>query len=92
MAEKTIGQLNKFLELRSHKVKKLHVEQVRRTGTILKNDYSLSSFGTLKNETLEEIKNSKYNDLQDMVYRFKLTYDEVYSNINYRKHSTNRNI
>ena len=26
---------------------------------------------------LEELKNSKYNDLEDMVYRFQLTYDEI---------------
>ena len=29
-----------------------------------------------KDEILEELKNVKYNDLEDLVYRFQLTYDE----------------
>ena len=29
-----------------------------------------------KNEILEEVKNVKYNDLEDLVYRPQLTYDE----------------
>ena len=30
-----------------------------------------------KDEILEELKNVKYNDLEDLVYRFRLTYDEI---------------
>ena len=30
-----------------------------------------------KDEILEELKNVKYNDIEDLVYRFKLTYDEI---------------
>ena len=30
-----------------------------------------------KNEILEESKNVKYNDLEDLVYRFQLTYDDI---------------
>ena len=30
-----------------------------------------------KNEILEELKNAKYNDLGDLVYRFTLTYNEI---------------
>ena len=30
-----------------------------------------------KNEILEELKNIKYNDLEDLVYRFQPTYDEI---------------
>ena len=55
----------------------MHVEQVRKKGLISKNDYSLSSFGMFKEEILEELKNVKYNDLEDMVYRLQLTYDEI---------------
>ena len=29
------------------------------------------------NEIVEEIKNVKYNDLEDSIYRFQLTYDEI---------------
>ena len=37
------------------------------------NDHSLSSLGTFKNEILEELKKVKYNDLEDLLYRFQLT-------------------
>ena len=76
-AEKTIDELNKLLELRSQNGIDLHVEQVRKKGLILINDYSLSSLGMFKDELLEELKNVKYNDLEDLVYRFRLTYDEI---------------
>ena len=41
------------------------------------NDYSLSSFDTFKNEKLEDLKNVKYIDLEDRVYKFQLNYDEI---------------
>ena len=75
-AEKTIDDLNKLLELRSQNGIELHVEQVRKKGLILINDYSLSSLGMFKDEILEDFKNAKFNDLEDLVYRFQLTYDE----------------
>ena len=37
----------------------------------------MSDFDTFKNEIVEELKNAKYNDLEDLVYRFQLTYDEI---------------
>ena len=76
-AEKTIDELNNLLELRSQNGIELHVEQVRKKGLILINDYSLSSLGMFKDEILQELKNVKYNDLEGLVYRFKLTYDEI---------------
>ena len=75
--EKTIDELKKLLELRSENGIELHVEQVSKKGLILINDFSLSSLGMFKDEILEELKNVKYNDLEDLVYRFKLTYDEI---------------
>ena len=75
--EKTIDELNKLLELRSQNGIELHVEQVRKKGLILINEYSLSSLGMFKDEILVEVKNEKYNDLEDLVYRFQLTYDEI---------------
>ena len=77
LAQKTINELNRLLELRSQNGIELHVEQVRKKGLLLINDYSLSSLGMFKDEILEELKNVKYNDLEDLVYRFKLTYDEI---------------
>ena len=65
--EKTIDELNKFLDL---KPLELHVEEVRKkchTVNIGDNLYILSGFDTHKNEVPEELKNSKYNDLEDMV-------------------------
>ena len=75
--EKTIDELNKLLELRSQKGIELHVEQVRKKGLILINEYSLSSLGMFKDEILEELKTVKYNDFEGLVYRFQLTYDEI---------------
>ena len=46
-------------------------------GLLLINDYSLSSLGMFKDEILEDLKNAKFNYLEDMVYRFQLTYDEI---------------
>ena len=75
--EKTIDELNKLLELKSLE---LHVEEVRKRGKKIKmddNEYKLSDFDTQKNEILEELKNAKYIDLEDLVYRMQLTYDEI---------------
>ena len=76
-AERTIDELNKLLELKSLE---LHVKAVRERGVKIKigdNEYKLSDFDTQKNEILEELKNVKYNDLEDLVYRMQLTRDEI---------------
>ena len=76
-AEKTIDELNKILELKSLE---LHVEEVRRRGNKIKiggDECKLSDFDTQKSEILEELKIAKYNDLEDLVYRMQLTYDEI---------------
>ena len=75
--EKTIDELNKLLELKSLE---LHVEEVKKRGNKIKigdNEYKLSDFDTQKYETIEELKNVKYNDLEDLVYRMRLSYDEI---------------
>ena len=76
-AEKTFGELNKLLEFRSLE---LHVAEVRKRGNKIKigeKEYKLSDFDTQKNEILEVLKNVKYNDLEDLVYRMQLTYNEI---------------
>ena len=76
-AEKTIDDLNKLLELKSLE---LHVEEVKKRGNKLKigdNESKLSDFDTQKNEILDELKNVKYNDLRDLVYRMRLSDDEI---------------
>ena len=75
--EKTIDDLNKLLELKSLE---LHVEEVRKRGNLTKmgdKKYKLSDFDNQKYEILGELKNVKYNDLEDLVYRMRLSYDEV---------------
>ena len=76
-AENTIDELNKLVERKSLE---LHVAEVRKRGNKIKigdNEYKLSDFDTQKHEIIEELKNAKFNDLEDLVYRMQLTYDEI---------------
>ena len=76
-AEKIINQVNRLLELRSLE---LHVNEVRKRGNKIKrgdNEYKLSDFDTQKNEVLGKLKSVKYNDLEDLVYRMRISYDEI---------------
>ena len=76
-AEKMINDLNKLLEPKSLE---LHVEEVTKRGNRIRIgdiEYKLSDFDTRRNEILEELGNVKYNDLNDLVYRMQLTYDEI---------------
>ena len=75
IAEKIIDDLNKLIELKSLE---LYVKKVKKRGTKKIGDieYNLSDFDNQKNEILEELKNAKYNDLEDLVYRMQLSYDE----------------
>ena len=89
-AEKMINGLNKLLELKSLE---LHVNEVRRRGNKLiigDNEYKLSDFDTHKEEMLEEIKKAKYNDLEDMLYRFQSTYDEIVNILDFKFIPTKR--
>ena len=76
-AEKIIDELNRLLELRTLE---LHVNEVRKRGNIIKigdKEYQLSDVDNPKYEIIEELKNIKYNDLEDLVYRMRLSYDEI---------------
>ena len=76
-AEKVINDLNKLYELKSLE---LHVDEVRKRGNKIKiedKEYKLSDFDTQKNEILEELRNVKYNDLRDLIYRMRLSFDEI---------------
>ena len=64
-AEKTIEELNKVLELRSLE---LHIKEIRKRGNQIKigdDEYKFSDFHTQKNEIVEELKEAKYNDIED---------------------------
>ena len=88
-AEKVIKDLNNLLELKSLE---LHVEEARKRGNKIKIDheYQLSDFDTLKTEILEELKNVKYNDLKDLVYRMRLSYGEIIDILDLKYISTER--
>ena len=76
-AEKTTDELNKLLELKSLE---LHNAEVRKRGNKIKIgdiEHKLSNFDSQKHEIIEELKNAKYNDLEDLVYRMQLTYDGI---------------
>ena len=76
-AKQVINDLNKLLELKSLES---HVEEVRKRGDIIKigdKEYKLSDFDNQKYEIIEELKKVKYNDLKDLVYRMRLSYDEI---------------
>ena len=69
-AEKTIDELNKLLELRSQKRIELHVKEVKKRGNQIKKEIMKIKYQTLilkKNEILEELKNVKYNNIEDLV-------------------------
>ena len=75
--EKTIDDLNKLLELKSLE---LHVEEVEKRGNKIKigdNEHELSDFDNQKYEIIEELKSVKYNDLEDLFYKMRLSYDEI---------------
>ena len=76
-AQKPIDELDKLSELTSLE---LHVKEVRKGGNKINigdREYQLSDFDTQKNEILQELRNVKYNDLEDLVYRMRLSYDEI---------------
>ena len=76
-ARQIIDNLNKLLELKSLE---LHVEEVKKRGNKIKiaiKEYKLSDFDTQKYEIFEELKKVGYNDLKDLVYRMRMSYDEI---------------
>ena len=89
-AEQIIDDLNDLLELKSLE---LHVEEVRKRGDIIKighEEYKLSSFNNQKYEKIEELKKVGYNDLKDLVYRMRLSYDEIMNNLDLKYIPTKR--
>ena len=89
-AERIIDDLNNLLELKSLE---LHVEEVRKRGNIIKigdKEYKLSDFDNQKSEIIEELKKVGYNDLKDLVYRMRLSYDEIMNNLDLKYIPTKR--
>ena len=89
-AEKIFDEVNRLIELRSLD---LHVNEVRKRGNKRKigdNDYKLSDFDNKNFEKLQELKNVKYTDIEDLVYRMQLTYDEIIDVLDIKYISTKR--
>ena len=89
-ADEIIDELNRLLEL---KTIDLHVNEVRKRGNIIKigdKKYKLLDFDNQKYEILQELKNAKYNDLADLVYRMRLSYDEIIDVLDLKYISTKR--
>ena len=58
----------------------MHVKEVKKIGTWIETDVSgsnLPNFDHFKSEIIVEMRRVKYNDLEIMVYRKELTYDEI---------------
>ena len=76
-----IERLNTLLELRSENGIELHVQEVMNRGHLILlegKEYKLSDLGNQNEEILEKLKkNSKYQSLDDMVFRLQLTYNEI---------------
>ena len=70
---------NEILELKTQNDIKLHVREMEKRGTRIETEgsgYELADFDHYKNEILAELGGGKYRDLEDMVNRMELTYDE----------------
>ena len=89
-AEQIIDNLNKLIELKSLE---LHVEEVKKRGNKIKianKEYKLSDFDNQKYEIIEELKKIGYNDLKDLVYRMRLSYDEIMDILDLKYNPTKR--
>ena len=92
--EELIKKLNEFLKLRSENDIELHVKEFGKRGThieIENRGFNLAAFDHLKSQILAVLKGVEYRDLEDMVYRMELTYDEVLNvlDVKYIAGSTN---
>ena len=87
-----IDELKNLLKLKSVSDNNLHVEEVRKRGNKIKKnskEYSSSDFDRSKEEILEELKKF-YHDLEDLVYRMQLTYDEIIDILDIKNNPTRR--
>ena len=78
--EDLINKRKKLLQLQSQNDIELHVKGVEKKATrieIENSGYNLAGFDHFKSEILAKLQTVKYKDLEDMVYRMQLTYDEI---------------
>ena len=93
--EELINKLNGLLELRSQNDIELHVKEVGKRSTRIElenSGYNLAGFDLFENEILAELSRVKCWDLEDLVFRMQITYDEFVDilDMKYNAGSTNR--
>ena len=92
--EKAIDKLNILLERRSENDSELHVEEVKAWGdriVLEGKEYKLSDLDTQKDEILKNLeKDRSYQNLDDMVFRLQLTYDEIVDILDFKFIPTKR--
>ena len=75
----TVFELRELLKFRGENDFQLHVEEVKKKGNQIKirsKEYELSELDTRKNEIIEDIKKTEYEDLKHIVFRLELPYGE----------------
>ena len=75
-----IDKLNNLLELKSDNDIGLHVEEVRKRSHLIKigdKESKLSTLILLKKKYSKELTSNNYDNLEDLVYRMQLTFDEI---------------
>ena len=78
--EEHINKLNELLDLRSENDIELHVKDVEKRGNLIEignRDYNLAASDHFKSQMLADLERLIYRELEDMVYRMGLTYDEI---------------
>ena len=74
----TVSGLKKLLELRRRIDFEKHLQEDKKRCLILAKDFSLANHDTnQKKEIVEQLKGINYNDLKNVVFIMKLTYNEV---------------
>ena len=80
LADGTIDKVKEFSGLQSQNDIELHVQEVGKRGTRIRIEssrYILAGFDHFQSEICAELKRVKYHDLEDIVYRTELPYDEL---------------
>ena len=88
-----IDGIKNLLKLKSENDIDLHVQEVRKRGGQIKigdKEYKLTDFDTSKDEILQELKKANYHDLEDMVNRMQLTYNEIMDVLHIKYFSSER--
>ena len=88
LEDEIIDKLKDLLKLNSRNDIELHVEQIRKRGNDIKinsKDFSSSDFDSSKKQILEELKSANHHDIEDLLYRMELTYDEIMDVLDIKK-------